>query len=53
MSYSKELIQKTINTWQPYSKETLTEEDAREILYNTTEFFKILAEWDKKETSYA
>ncbi len=31
---SKKLIQETIDHWQPYSKEKLTEEDAQEIIEN-------------------
>lgn len=46
--YSKEFIQKTIDVWQPYSKNNLTEEDAREIADNMVNLFEFLVELDKK-----
>jgi len=49
MEYSDELIKKTIKMWQPYSKEPLTREDAREIIQNVTGFFDILARWDREQ----
>ena len=48
MPYSKEFIQKTIDLCQPYSKDKLTEEDAREIADNLINFFELLIELDKK-----
>ncbi len=51
MSYSKELIQNTLNFWGPkYAEigEKLTEQDAIEILDNLTGYFDLLAELDKK-----
>ena len=48
MSYSKELLNKTLSTWQPYSKESLTHEDAREIVHNTVGFFTLLMKWEKE-----
>ena len=47
-NYSKELLNQTISTWQPYSKELLTQEDAREIVHNTVGFFTILMKWEKE-----
>jgi hypothetical protein len=46
---TKEFIQETIDVWQPYSKEKLTEEDAREIIDNMTGFFALLNKWDKEQ----
>ena len=46
--YSKEFIEKTIEVWQPYSPEPLTEEDAREIAGNMAELFCLLDELDQK-----
>ena len=48
MPYSKEFIQKTINVWQPYSKERLVEEDAREIIENTVALFDLLDKLDRE-----
>lgn len=51
MPYSKELIQKTLDFWQPrydVMGEKLTEEDAREILDNMIGFVELLAGLDKK-----
>ncbi|MDP3041824.1 MAG: hypothetical protein Q8N62_03715 [Candidatus Omnitrophota bacterium] len=48
MSYSKEFIQKTLDVWQPYSKDELTEEDAREIVDSMVGLVDLLAELDKK-----
>ncbi|MFH1519230.1 MAG: hypothetical protein ABIE75_01485 [Candidatus Omnitrophota bacterium] len=51
MSYSRELIQKTIDTFQPYYNKQgikLTEQDAIEIIENTTGFAECLMEMDRK-----
>jgi hypothetical protein len=51
MPYSKELIQKTLDLWQPKYDTIgvkLTEEDAREILNNMTGLVLLLADLDKK-----
>ncbi len=42
------LLKRTIEVWQPYSDEPLTEDDAREIIRNISGFFDTLASWDKK-----
>ena len=46
------LLKKTIEVWQPYSKEKLTEDDAGEIIRNISGFFDILASWDCPAPSY-
>ena len=48
-SYSKELLRKTITTWQPFSSCVLSEEDATEIAENTTALFSLLSEGEKKD----
>jgi len=48
MVYSKEFIQKTIQVWQPHSKDKLTEDDAREIAANMADLFILLADLDWK-----
>ena len=49
---SPELIKSTLDYWGPkYAErgEILTEEDAREIIFNLTGFFDTLAEWDRQQ----
>ncbi len=46
------MIKKTIEHWQPYSKEKLTEEDAREIIENTVAFFDLLNGLDIEQNKY-
>lgn len=41
-------LDKTIAFWQPRTTRALTREDARQIIENTTGFFRVLAEWDAK-----
>lgn len=43
------MIKETIEHWQPYSKEKLTEEDAREIIENTVALFDLLNELDREK----
>ena len=49
MSFTKEMVQETIQHWQPYSDKVLTEEDAREIIENTVALFDLLNELDLKQ----
>lgn len=44
----RDFLQKTIEVWQPLSKKTLTEEDAREIVENMTGLFSFLIKLDQK-----
>lgn len=48
MTYSKEFIQKTIDVWQPYSPDKLTETDAIEIADNMIGLYTFLLELKKK-----
>lgn len=43
------LIDRTIETWQPRFDRSLSHEDARQIVENVTGFFSILAEWSRVE----
>ncbi len=43
------LIDRTIETWQPRLDRNLSREDARQIVENVTGFFSILAEWSRAE----
>lgn len=43
--YSEELIQSTIETWEPVAGYKLTREDAEEILTNLLGYFGTLAGW--------
>ena len=45
----RELIQQTLDFWQPRTPQTLTREDARQIVENLTGFFRILLEWEHAE----
>ena len=44
------LIDRTIETWQPRLDRDLSREDARQIVENVTSFFSILAEWSRAES---
>jgi hypothetical protein len=39
------LINRTIDLWQPRLRRDLSREDARQIVENVTGFFSVLAEW--------
>lgn len=43
--YSRELIDETIEVWQPYYETKLTDEDACEIIENAAAFFGALIGW--------
>lgn len=43
--YSRQLIDETIEVWQPYYDTKLTDEDAREIIENVAGFFGALMGW--------
>ena len=43
--YSRQLIDETIEVWQPYYEKKLTDEDAREIIENASAFFGALMGW--------
>jgi hypothetical protein len=42
--YSRALIEETKEVWQPYYEETLTDEDAREIIENMIGFLHFVAD---------
>jgi len=44
-----DIIDQTIKAWQPYYEKELTSEDAREIVTNVSDFFKILQRWKENE----
>ena len=43
--YSRALIEETKEVWQPYYEETLTDEDAREIIENMLGFLHFVADY--------
>ena len=43
--YSRQLIDETIEVWQPHYDTKLTDEDAREIIENIAAFFGALMGW--------
>ena len=46
--YSKELVEKTIRVWQPYSLSPLTLEDAQQIISSFVDLAKTVSELEKK-----
>lgn len=47
---SKELLERTIKEWQPYYKEPLAIEDAREIVINVCNYFDLLIKMDRQNS---
>ena len=43
------LIDRTLEVWQPRNGQRLSDEDARAILENVTGFFTLLLEWEANE----
>ena len=43
------LIDRTLEVWQPRNANRLSDEDARAILENVTGFFTLLSEWETNE----
>ena len=43
------LIERTLEVWQPRNGQRLSDEDARAILENVTGFFTLLSEWETNE----
>jgi hypothetical protein len=43
------LIERTLEVWQPRNAQRLSDEDARAILENVTGFFTLLLEWETSE----
>ena len=43
------LIERTLEVWQPRNDQRLADEDARAILENVTGFFTLLLEWETNE----
>jgi hypothetical protein len=43
------LIDRTLDVWQPRNAQPLTNEDARAILENVKGFFTLLLEWETNE----
>jgi hypothetical protein len=43
------LIKRTREIWRPRAGDSLTDDDARQIIENVTGFFSILAEWARNE----
>lgn len=49
LAMDKEFLKKTVEFWQPYYQQKLTEEDARVIVTNISLFFDLLNEGDAEE----
>ena len=48
---NENLIDRTLELWQPRLRRELSREDARQILENVTGFFSLLSQWSKSETA--
>ena len=46
-----DLVDRTLETWQPRVDHPLSRDDARQIIENVSGFFSILAEWAKADAS--
>lgn len=44
----KEFVKYTIDVWQPYYKDALTEQDAVDIANNMSDFMNLLIRWDNE-----
>jgi hypothetical protein len=49
--FSNELLDQTIELFQPHAERTLTREDAREMMENLTGFVQVLIEWHREEAA--
>jgi len=49
----QQLIERTLEVWQPRTPRTLTTEDARQIAENVVGFFGVLLEWEAAESETA
>ena len=47
--YEDNLIDRTLEVWQPRNAQRLSDEDARAILENVKGFFTLLLEWETNE----
>lgn len=45
--YSDKLIQHTLEVWQPMASKQLTKDDAKIILDNTIDYFRLLMRWNR------
>jgi hypothetical protein len=44
-THADALLQETLELWGEHYKQRLHEEDGKEILSNTSQFFNLLAQW--------
>ena len=44
-----DLLDRTLQVFQPRTERRLHREDAREIVHNLTGFFRVLMEWEQRE----
>jgi hypothetical protein len=42
---AQEVIRQTLETWQPYYEQELTEQDGEEILDNWAAYIGLISEW--------
>jgi hypothetical protein len=48
---TEQLIDRTLEVWQPHTSRVLTREDARQIIENIVGFFSALRDWHAAERS--
>ncbi len=48
-NYNEKFLNKTIGFWQPLCNRTLTKEDAKKIIFNTSKYLNQLCELNKEE----
>lgn len=46
---TRDYIEETRAFWQPYAREPLSREDAREIIANVSGFFRVLRAWAEED----
>jgi len=46
MKITEQFLDKTIQVWQSHYEQTLTREDARQIIENVYAFFDLTSSWD-------
>jgi hypothetical protein len=51
--WQKDLIQETLALWQERYPDALSEDDAQQIITNTTAFFDLLSKWDHDDSPRA
>ena len=51
MGFEKIIVKDTLEAWQPFYEQRLTENDAAEIQKNLVDFMKLLGRWNERKNS--